>query len=421
MPVRKHKGSWWADFSYRGLRYRFRSPASTRVGAVHYEHTLRQRLAEGKKIYPARDARSRDVEVPRLDDFAASWLESYAAPRLKPSTYSSYRLRYERYILPYFGQQRLDAIGTEPVDQFAAGLVRKGLHPKTINNVLCVLRRILTCALDWGKLEHLPRIKWLKAPPSTFDFLTPLEAEHLIATADREPWRGMLKLALHTGLRLGELVALRWSDVDLERRQLCVRRTEMRGVETSPKNNRLRYVPLSTELHAQLLRCARSDGRVFTNRGREVTHSAASNALARLCKKAALRHIGWHVLRHTFASHLVSENVPLVAVQAFLGHSDIKMTQRYAHIAPSMLRTFIEGISSARLRAVDELGHPAVTRTEKVANTATFDSRSYQDAPLTLAKTRIDDARLGWRRGGDSKTDTGQPDSASSSSNCREG
>lgn len=69
-----------------------------------------------------------------------------------------------------------------------------------------------------------------------------------------------------------------------------------------------------------------------------------------------------------------------------------------------MLRTFIEGISSARLRAVDERGHQAVTRTEQAANTATFDSRRYHDAPLKIAKTRIDDARLGWRRGGDSNS-----------------
>ncbi len=369
MAVRKLKGSWWIDFQHGGERFRLRSPKNERSSAITYEHALRRRLAEGKAVYLSSDPRRLELKAPTLEEFAPYWFETYARPRLKPATCTSYTHRYVNHLRGHLGAMRIDAVNTVVIDGLTARLVRSGLHPKTINNVLGVLRRMLMSALEWGRIERLPLIKWLKAPPSRFDFLTPFEAERLLAVAQRSAWRMMLTAALHTGLRLGELVALRWNDVDLERGQLCVRHTAMRGVETSPKNNRIRFVPLTLELRTVLGEAAQLGEHVFVRHGSPVTHSAASHALVRLCAKANLRPIGWHALRHSFASHLVSENVPLVAVQAFLGHSDIKMTQRYSHIAPSMLKGFIEGIVTARQRARGELGQPAVNQREQLANT----------------------------------------------------
>jgi len=370
MAARRFKGSWWVDFSFRGHRYRLRSPDNHRDGALEYEHAIRRQLSEGKPIYLSRDPRRIGETPPTLEGFAGEWFKTYAMPRLKPSTLRNYVQRYEHHLQPAIGNIAIDTINARVFDRLAASLLGKGLHPKSVNNVLGVLRRMLMSAVEWGHLPALPLVKWLKMPPARFDFLSPLEADALSKATTRAPWHLMVLTALHTGLRLGELVALRWADIDLERGQLCVRRSCTRGIETSPKNNRIRFVPLTTELRQAFERVptAERGEHVFEVLGTPVTQAMAWRALQTARKRAGLRHVGWHVLRHTFASHLVSENVPLVAVQALLGHSDIKMTQRYAHVAPSLLRSSVEQLIYARERARLAMCQPDVNHHEQKAN-----------------------------------------------------
>jgi integrase len=175
---------------------------------------------------------------------------------------------------------------------------------------------------------------------------------------------------------------LRWEDIDLERGQLCVRRSSTRGIETSPKNNRIRYVPLTNELARALKAARRTDGYVFEIRGQQVTQAMAWRALQTARTRAGLRHVGWHTMRHSFASHLVSENVPIVAVQMLLGHSDIKMTQRYAHVAPSLLRGAVQQIVTARERANADRRQPTVNRSEQEANTPLLGTGAQLATPL---------------------------------------
>lgn len=118
------------------------------------------------------------------------------------------------------------------------------LSKKTINNHLTVLRRSLVVAKKRGLIAAVPEIEWLRAPKPELDFLDFKESERLVKGADGE-WATMMLVGLRTGLRLGELLALRWDDVDLVKGQVHVRRSVTRGVITEPKSNRLRVVPLS--------------------------------------------------------------------------------------------------------------------------------------------------------------------------------
>jgi integrase len=157
-----------------------------------------------------------------------------------------------------------------------------------------------------GKLRSVPNVRWLKVPPPEFDFLTFEEAARLVDGADAE-WRVMILLALRTGLRQGELLGLRWDDVDLVAGRLMVRRSAVRGVVGTPKNGKSREVPLSDDAIAILRSLpSRFPGEnVFAHEdGRMLTKGDCKHPLWRACRKAGLRRIGWHVLRHSFASHL---------------------------------------------------------------------------------------------------------------------
>jgi integrase len=214
-------------------------------------------------------------------------------------------------------------------------------HPNTVNKVLGCLKHVLRLAKRRNLIEEVPEITKLAAPQAKFDFLTFEEADRLVAAAEGE-WRTMVLVALHTGLRRGELMALGKDAVDLTHRRVHVRRNYHRGRFGTPKSGLSREVPLSETATRALAahQHTRSDDLMFCDaEGRPLTASRMRYELRAICRRAKLgRKIGPHVLRHTFASHLVMRGVALAIVQKLMGHSSIVVTQRYAHLAPQVVR-----------------------------------------------------------------------------------
>jgi integrase len=236
---------------------------------------------------------------------------------------------------------RIDKIGVAEVERFKASQIAKKTRTgttmaKTINNRLTVLRRMLVIAMDWNLLAFVPRVRLMKTPAPPFRFLSFTEADQVLADAGE--WRSMVLVALRTGLRHGELLALRWEDVDLQNSRLVVRRTVWRGIEGTPKGGRSREVPLSGEAVAALreLPSRFRKAYVFGTGDRRLTHGETKWPLWSICKRVGIDRFGWHVLRHTFASQLVMKGVPLKAVQELLGHATLEMTMRYAHLSPEV-------------------------------------------------------------------------------------
>jgi integrase len=149
----------------------------------------------------------------------------------------------------------------------------------------------------------------------------------------------LVRVAAYTGLRRGELVALRWRDVDFERRKLIVRRAVSGDVEaSSTKSRRAREVPLADQAAGALARLSQrgdftsADDYVFANRlGRRLDGSAVRRRVERARDAAELRALRFHDLRHTYGSLLVAGGVDLASVKAAMGHSRITTTERYLH------------------------------------------------------------------------------------------
>lgn len=153
---------------------------------------------------------------------------------------------------------------------------------------------------------------------------------------------------------MGELLGLRWEDVDLSAGRINVRQSYVQGVFGLPKSGKSREIPLGDEV-IEALRTHRHErgSLVFCDTGGNVlTAGRLAWPLKRALKRAGLREIGWHVLRHTFASHLAMRGVPLKAIQELLGHASIVTTMRYAHLAPHVARDAV--------RLLDRMRPPAV-------------------------------------------------------------
>ena len=334
-------GEWWVDFRYRGRRVRRRSPVQTRRGAEQFERTLRAEFGDDEAV--GRDPFT--GPPPTLAEFVPRWTRDYVIPNNRPSTVREKRYSLSGHILPALGAHRLDRITTVEIDAFSSAKLRSGLGPKYVKNLLSVLRCCLTTATDWGLLTSVPKVRWPKVPQPEFRFLSPEESIRVCAEMPTPFWQAFVALLVTTGLRFGEAAALGWEDVVLDGPfpHARIRRAVERNVLGETKTGRGRVVPLppSTVQHLRLLP---TDSEFIFRRaeGPFMRPEDTSYVLHRACERAGVHRIGWHGLRHTFATTLVARGVPLRIVQELLGHTTIQMTCRYAHAAPSTLREYAQ-------------------------------------------------------------------------------
>jgi integrase len=263
-----------------------------------------------------------------------------------------------------FGALKLSELSAWHVERWRSERLKKGRKPATVNRDLAALRGLLSRAVDWGHLSSHPlaRVKSLAEDKTgRLRFLTSAEDIRLRAAleardderrARRErtnAWRRergyaewaphgvysdhltpLVCLALQTGLRFGEFTGLRWRDVDLDRRTIAV-------VAEHAKSGKTRRVPLNDEAVRVLEAWRRPscDEAAFVFPGPDGAQLVdVKTAWAAVMKKAQITGFRFHDLRHTFASRLVMAGVDLNTVRELLGHADLKMTLRYAHLAP---------------------------------------------------------------------------------------
>ncbi|MBZ0237012.1 MAG: site-specific integrase [Deltaproteobacteria bacterium] len=312
----------------------------TAEGAREAERIAITRIRESGSTEP-KPAAPAVKEVPTVEDFAPTWLAKSQADD-KPSSYEHKIHTFNGHILPRFGKLRLNEITFDLVEDWRLSMLNeKQLKPATAARLLSEFRAMLNYARRKGHIVALPEWPKQSAPLPRPEFLTFEETDRLIAAAEpMDPWKAMVIVAARTGLRHGELTALRWEDVDLDGGKLSVVWNYVNGKMSTPKSGKGREVPLSNDALRALraIRHKRAPLVFCTPKGKPLEHWVTDNALRLICRHAKLMPIGWHKLRHTFASHLAIRGVSLMAIRELLGHANIKMTLRYAHLAPEVRR-----------------------------------------------------------------------------------
>jgi integrase len=343
-PVTKTKTVLWTvDFTWKNTdgtkrRFREKSPVNTRQGAETYERSLREQLLAG--TYEKKP-------TPTLAEFEARFL-TYAQNANKPSEVAAKKGALKNHLLPFFGHTPLDRITLEHIENFKSEKLADDLTPKSVNNYLAILRKALNFAMDSGVISFVLRFKMLPVTKNGFEFLHFDEVERFRAVVDAE-WAAMAVVAYRTGLRLGELLSLKWADIDLPAGRLFVRTNVWGGIEGTPKSGKGREVPLMDEAAAVLQGHRHLKGPyVFCQAdGAPITHNMTRTVIPRACQRAGLaKRLTWHDLRHTFASHLVMRGVPLMVVKEYLGHADLTTTMIYAHLEPKERHSWIRKLEA---------------------------------------------------------------------------
>lgn len=396
MSVRRDKrfGTWFYRKWVRtpvGCKVRiFGTPKAdglpeTRAGAEEAERRAIARVLDTGDPKPVVEEKK---EVPTIEEFAKVFLATSSIIN-KPSSVDSKEKLLRFHIVPRLGHLRLDEVTYAVIEDLKLALAqtpintgktyvgvkldpksKKTLSGKTINNVLTVLRRMLVVARKRGLIDSVPDVEWVKREHVEFDFLDYDEAERLLAAAHGE-WRTLILTALRTGMRHGELIGLRWEDVDLVAGRITVRQNVVNGRIGTPKSGKPREIPLGIEVRTALKDHRHLRGPlVFCHMSGALLGTVDTRLpLWRACKKAGLRQIGYHVLRHSFASHLVMRGASLKAVQELLGHSSIQMTMRYAHLAPEVVNETVRLLDAPSAEWVpDGLGRVWAEKLKKTGN-----------------------------------------------------
>ena len=303
--------------------------------------------------------------------FVEEW-EAQAHPALKYATQEHYKYVVNAHLLSMFGNVQLRLISRESIQMFLAGKLKEGLSWRTVKHLRTTLGTILGTAELWGYIEDNP-VRKTRLPRRGLQpekvVLTPEQLKSLLEKLP-EPSRSLVWLLVLTGLRIGELLALRWQDIDLKAAFLRVSRTLYEGRFDEPKTrSSIRTVPLSAK-GVEILASVRPDVPkpeflVFcTKKGTPLCRRNLRNRqLDPICDQLKIPKIGWHSLRHSNATLLDAVGTPLGTVQSLLGHSSPEITRgTYIHALPAgakeavqKVEDFLTGPKRTQIVEIDKL------------------------------------------------------------------
>jgi integrase len=274
-------------------------------------------------------------------DAAAEYLRYIEHDRgRKPSTLRGYRSAIQAHLLPAFGAMAIEAVTAEEIERWLVGF---GGSTRTRNKLLIQLHGILERA---RKLYRLPSNaaadveKFPQPRGGDIDVFSPEEVWALVRAAASGQDAAIYLTAAFTGLRMGELLALHWRDVDFAGQTIRVRASYYLGQLTTPKSGKVRAVPMASDVASALaelgsrLDWVGDDDLVFAGEtGGHLDGSALRRRYKLALSSAGLRHLRFHDLRHTFGTRMIAV-ADVRRVQEWMGHADIQTTMRYLHYAP---------------------------------------------------------------------------------------
>ena len=334
MAIFKKNGNWYIDYYCDLARFRQKIGPSKKQA----EQMLAIRKAE---ILQGRfDIKARRKGI-LFKELAEKYLEySRATKRSHRRDTTSMK-----HLLQFFGGYRLNQINSHMIEQYKIdrrreimaqdkymGRDSRDVPMATINRELACLGHMFTMAIKWEKAEHNPvkGVKFFKEENLTQKLLTNDQVTALLANCT-DYLKGIILIALNTGMRLGEILNLTWGQVDLRQGYITVVKT---------KSGKQRKIPINRAAYDALKNRSKDSIFVFNQDGKP--YGSVKKGFKGALKRAGIGYCRFHDLRHTFATRLVLANVSLPVVKELLGHASIETTMRYAHPTPESKKSAVD-------------------------------------------------------------------------------
>ncbi len=336
---RRKSGDYYIDFYFQGRRYR------ERVGP---NKTLAQAVLNKRKVEIAekRYLSVKEKQTVSFETLSADFLNKYSKVNKKSWWRDTYSIQA---LSKHFGGMYADEITVQAVEKYKSERI-KTVKPATVNTELTCLKNMFNRAVDWGTLEKNPiaKVKPFNPNNNRLRFLEKNEIRRLLEYCPPK-LKCVVTLAVNTGMRKGEIQALKWRDIDFQNEFICIPEQKNGEKSYQPLNHNVKNALLTIKKHktSPYVFC-KDDGGTYNVR------KSFDTAL----KKADIQDFHFHDLRHTFASHLTMAGIDLNTVRELMRHKDYKMTLRYAHLsknhttkAVNILATQLEAPASPALLA----------------------------------------------------------------------
>lgn len=318
-------------------------------GKIHYGYIYGYKYAEVKHqlilVKYEKQANEGTSLLPyegELSEWTHYWLETFVRPKVKGSTYASYKNKMDVHVLPQIGAVKLQKLKQTDI-KFLLKQMDKTLKASSIRSIFSVLKNCITKAVSVNLLNDNPCIgvELPKARKQTVKALSTKDQERLIKEINSSQKFFSITLALQTGLRIGEICGLKWTDIDFENSFLWVNRTVLRIqtddnsgrkteiIEMTPKsNNSQRKIPITDSLKEKLLELQKisTSEYVISNKHKALEPRTIAYRFQMIRKKIGLENFSFHSLRHTFATRCLEAGGNIATISSLLGHSSTKMT-----------------------------------------------------------------------------------------------
>jgi len=341
---RKPEGNWTID--YRGKQ-------GKRVQRVAKHATCWEEAHEAlknavlKEFYTENGINQRKRNI-NFRDFSKIFIKDYAL-----ITKRSWRADVSRMkaLVRHFKDIELREITPLMIERFRLSRLKAGNTKSTANRYLALLKKMLNVAIDEGYLDKNPAMKiklFSEEDNEKGQALTEDEESKLLA-ASAEHLRSIIIVALNTGMRPKEIYNLRWNQVDLRKGIIAVERT---------KSGKVRHIPINKNLYQELLKLKGNESRnpyVFNNPGTGKPYTNTRTAFRAACRRAGISGIRLYDCRHTFASRLAQRGADIETLRTLLGHSSLRMTQRYTHSNAHAKRAAVGLLDTNKWHSCDKL------------------------------------------------------------------
>jgi site-specific recombinase XerD len=283
----------------------------------------------------------KDEKIPLFSEYMRMFM-SLNASVLRKRTLTDYE-RASKKFLSFVGDKQIDKYTSHEFETIRARELERGISISTVNIFTRSIKSILGFSVRQGMLPYNPlaKLKQIKQSKRLPLFLTYDQMQLILTFADNRTIRDLIQFTAMTGLRLSEIVNLRWENIDIANNQIVI--TNYDDFQT--KSGKSRVVPIHQKMMELILRQRRAKYLFSKSNGMNFHKDFITHYFKKCVRKAGLpEEIHFHSLRHTFASWLVQSGVDIYSVQQLLGHSDVATTQIYAHLTPSHLQSAVNKI-----------------------------------------------------------------------------
>jgi len=356
MGLYKRGTVWWMSFSHNGQQFRRSTETEDRKLATRIFDKIKGELAEGKWFENV------SVQQHTFGELMDKYLQEHSSVnKVKKSHLRDKGMA--KNLLSFFKNRNLVDISPAMISDYKVKRREDGVSPRTINYELTLMGHAFNLALlewEWVKDNPVRRVRKDRVNNFIERWLTPEEEKRLLRVS--APWlREIIIFAIHTGLRQSEIVDLKWSQIDLERRTMTIFEQKNRGIDTLPLNETI--IRLLSERYRQ---CSSEFDHVFPSANKtRIDNMNLVRAFKRVTKKAEVHNFRFHDLRHTFATRLVQSGVGIYEVQKLGRWKSPSMVMRYAHHNTESLRASIEVMDRFEGAVITNLSHPQKNRGHK--------------------------------------------------------